>query len=143
MPHSERLELYGTRGGILVDQLADPVVKVFRGHQDFSGRAPEVHYGPDGWHPGGWHYESVISEVTDYVESLVGGRPPLIDNRDAAYAIWVVDAAYRSIAEGRPVEVSTIATVGADGPAKRGPLGGHPGRVGESSQSSDHIGEAE
>ncbi len=75
VPHSERLELYGTEGGIILDQMADPVVRVFGGHQDFAGEAlAGVPYGPDAWHPGGWHYESVIAEVTDYVHSLVEGR---------------------------------------------------------------------
>lgn len=104
IPHSERLELYGTAGGIVVDQMADPVVKVFGGDQDFPGEAVAgVPFGPDGWHPGGWHYESVIAEVTDYVRSLVEGRAPLIVAADCAYAIRVVDAAYRSIAVNGPV----------------------------------------
>ncbi len=106
VPHSERLELYGTEGGILLDQMADPVVRVFGGHQDFAGEAlAGVPYGPDAWHPGGWHYESVIAEVTDYVHSLVEGRPTLIDSGDAAYAIGVVEATYRSVAERRPVRI--------------------------------------
>ena len=114
IPHSERLELYGTRGGIIVDQMADPVVRVWRGHQDFRGETLEgVTYGPDAWHPGGWHYESVITEVTDYVESLVQGRPPLIDSDDAAYAIAVVEAAYRSAAEGRSVAISEVEALAA------------------------------
>jgi UDP-N-acetyl-2-amino-2-deoxyglucuronate dehydrogenase len=106
IPHSERLELYGTDGGIIVDQMANPVVKVFRGDQDFNGEAVEgVPFGPDGWHPGGWHYESVIVEVKDYITSLVEGRKPLIDSYDCAYAIKVVEASYQSIATGRPVVI--------------------------------------
>ncbi|MFI7613506.1 Gfo/Idh/MocA family protein [Nonomuraea terrae] len=104
VPHSERLELFGTEGGILVDQMADPVVKLFRGQHDFQGEAVEgVPFGPDAWHPGGWHYESVLTEVTDYVRSLVEGRPPLIDSGDTVYAMRVVEAAYESIKSGRPV----------------------------------------
>ena len=96
-----------------MDQMADPVVRVFRGHQDFRGETARRRcpYGPDAWHPGGWHYESVIAEVTDYVTSLVEGRPPLIDNDDAAYAIAVVEAAYRSAAEGRTVSISEVEAV--------------------------------
>jgi len=104
VPHSERLELFGTEGGILVDQMADPVVKLFRGQYDFQGEAVEgVPFGPDAWHPGGWHYESVLTEVTDYVRSLVEGRPPLIDSGDTVYAMRIVEAAYESIKSGRPV----------------------------------------
>lgn len=107
IPHSERLELYGVSGGILVDQMADPVVKLFRGHQDFAGEAVAgVPFGPDAWHPGGWHWESVITEVTDYVESLVEGRKPLVDPWDCAYAIKAVEAAYESATAGVPVGVA-------------------------------------
>lgn len=98
IPHSERLELYGTEGGIIVDQMADPVVKLFRGHLDFTGTAVEgVPFGPDGWHPGGWHYESVIDEVADFVRACVENRAPMIDPYDCAYAIGVIEAAYESI----------------------------------------------
>ncbi|MFI7423075.1 Gfo/Idh/MocA family protein [Nonomuraea sp. NPDC049684] len=104
VPHSERLELYGTEGGILVDQISDPVVKIFRGQHDYRGEAVAgVPFGPDAWHPGGWHYESVITEVTDYVRALVEGRPPLIDSGDAVYAMRVVEAAYESIQSGKTV----------------------------------------
>ena len=116
IPHSERLELYGTTGGILVDQMADPVVKLFRGHQDFAGEAVAgVPFGPDAWHPGGWHWESVIAEVTDYVKSLVEGRPPLIDAWDCAYAIRVIEAAYRSAASGESVRVGPAARAAPTG----------------------------
>jgi predicted dehydrogenase len=113
IPHSERLELYGTLGGIIVDQMSDPVVKVFRGHQDFVGEpVAGIPFGPDGWHPGGWHYESVIAEVTDYVRSLVEGRPPIIDAYDCAYAIRVVEAAYRSIASKEAVAIGASGVSG-------------------------------
>jgi predicted dehydrogenase len=113
IPHSERLELYGTHGGIMVDQMADPVVKLYRGDQDFTGEAVAgVPFGPDGWHPGGWHYESVIAEVTDYVRSLVEGRAPLIDPTDCAHAIQVVEAAYRSIASNGPVILAAATGAG-------------------------------
>jgi predicted dehydrogenase len=104
VPHSERLELYGTRGGILIDQMSDPVVKLFRGHHDFAGQAVAgVPFGPDAWHPGGWHFESVLTEVKDYVTALVEGRSPLIDSRDTVYAMRIVEAAYESIRSGEKV----------------------------------------
>jgi UDP-N-acetyl-2-amino-2-deoxyglucuronate dehydrogenase len=107
IPHSERLELYGTTGGILLDQMSEPVVKLFRGDHDFRGQAVEgVPFGPDAWHPGGWHWTSVVAEVTDYVTSLVDGRAPLINSWDTAYAIRVVDAAYASIRTGAPVRLA-------------------------------------
>lgn len=103
-PHTERLELYGTKGAIFMDQAADPVVKVFRGDHDFVGESiTGVPYALDAWHPGGWHFESVLLEVGDYVDSLVEHRAPLIDSRDTVYAIGVVEAAYKSIRSGEAV----------------------------------------
>ncbi len=103
-PHSERLELYGTKGAIFMDQAADPVVKVFRGDHDFAGEAiASVPSALDAWHPGGWHFESVLVEVGDFVDSLIERRPPLIDSRDTVYAIGIVEAAYRSIRSGESV----------------------------------------
>lgn len=113
VPHSERLELYGTDGGILVDQMSDPVVKLFRGQYDFAGEAVgDVPFGPDAWHPGGWHYESVLTEVTDYVQSLVEGRAPLISSGDAVYALRIVEAAYESIRSGKTVSIPADAAAG-------------------------------
>lgn len=113
VPHSERLELNGTKGAIIVDQMADPVVKVFRGDQDFLGEAVAgVPFGPDGWHAGGWHFDSVVTEIGDYIRSLAEGRTPLINSWDCAYAIKVVEASYRSIASGMPVAVGRSADAG-------------------------------
>jgi predicted dehydrogenase len=97
IPHSERLVLYGTTGGILIDQMSNPVVKLFQGTHDYEGVAIELPYGPDAWHPGGWHFESVRVEVKDFITSLIEGRAPLIDSRDTVYALRIVEAAYRSI----------------------------------------------
>jgi predicted dehydrogenase len=98
IPHSERLEIYGTKGGIIVDQMASPVVKMFTGHYDFYGKESEgVPFGPDGWNPGGWHYESVVDEVVDFIDSILENRPPTINPRDCAYAIKVIEKAYESI----------------------------------------------
>jgi predicted dehydrogenase len=106
IPHSERLELYGTKGGIIVDQMADPVVKLFQGHQDYRGAAvPGILCGPDGWAPGGWHYESILAEVADFIGSIVDKRQPLIDSRECAYAIAVVEAAYESQLTKSPVAI--------------------------------------
>jgi predicted dehydrogenase len=101
IPHSERLELYGTKGGIIIDQMASPVVKVYAGHYDFYGKEIEsVPFGPDGWRPGGWHYESVADEVIDFVDSILEDRPPKTNPRDCAYAIKVIEMAYESIKSG-------------------------------------------
>lgn len=44
--------------------------------------------------PGRLAFESVRTEVKDYVTSVVEGRSPLIDSRDTVYAMRIVEAAY-------------------------------------------------
>ena len=50
LPWGERLEVYGERGVVIVDQLSDPVVRHFRGELDVDPVAlPGVSYDPRGW----------------------------------------------------------------------------------------------
>ena len=37
IPWTERLEVYGSKGGLVIDQLANPVAKYFQGSGDFEG----------------------------------------------------------------------------------------------------------
>jgi predicted dehydrogenase len=108
IPHSERLELYGTDGGILMDQASDAVVRIFRGDHDFAGEIVDVPFALDAWHPGGWHFESVLVEVNDFIDSVVNDRPTLIDSRDTVYAIGAVEAAYKSIRSGEEIQLDYL-----------------------------------
>lgn len=99
-PHDERLELHGTDGVIIVDLMTDPMLRVYQYRKPFdvSGLGIELGGpGSHGWTPGGWHYESVVAEVADFVESIVEDRRTVIDSADCAYAVKIVEDAYRSI----------------------------------------------
>jgi predicted dehydrogenase len=104
---------YTGRPGILIDQMSEPWSSC-SGFRDYPGHAVEgVPFGPDAWQPGGWHFDSVVDEVTDYVTSLVEGRMPAIDSWDTAYALRVIEATYASVRSGEPVRVDSIEGVGA------------------------------
>ena len=96
VPWTERAEIYGSEGSLIIDQLADPVVKAYRHKLDYDG-APltDVPYNPSGW-----KFESIAAEVTDFVESLADGRPTKVDATDVLNALTAIDSAYRSLAEG-------------------------------------------
>jgi len=96
VPHSERLEVYGTTGSLIVDQLVNPPVKFYAEPVDFDGSPIE---GPE-YDPMGWHYFSIVEEVKDFVHSLVEGRPPEVDPLDCCYAIRVIEKAYESARNG-------------------------------------------
>lgn len=92
VPHSERLEVYGTTGSLIVDQLTNPPVKFYAEPTDFEGSPVE---GPQ-YDPMGWHFFSIVEEVKDFVRSMVEGRPPEVDPLDCCYAIHVIEKAYES-----------------------------------------------
>ena len=96
IPHSERLEVYGTTGSLIVDQLANPPVKFYTEPVDFDGRTVE---GPE-YDPMGWHYFSIVEEVKDFVRSVIEDKPSTVDPLDCCYAIRVIEKAYESARNG-------------------------------------------
>jgi predicted dehydrogenase len=96
VPHSERLEVYGTHGSLIVDQLSNPPVKFYAEPTDFDGSPVE---GPE-YDPMGWHYFSIVEEVKDFVRTTCAGEPPTVDVHDCCYSIHVIEKAYESVRNG-------------------------------------------
>jgi UDP-N-acetyl-2-amino-2-deoxyglucuronate dehydrogenase len=96
IPHSERLEVYGTNGSLIVDQLVNPPVKFYADPVDFDGTSVE---GPE-YDPMGWQYFSIVEEVKDFVRTVIEDRPPTVDPLDCCYAVKVVEKAYESVRKG-------------------------------------------
>jgi len=102
VPHSERLEVYGTTGSLIVAQLTDPPVRFYAEPTDFDGSPVE---GPV-YDPMGWHFFSIVEEVKDFVHCVVEGRSPPVDPLDCCYAVHVIEKAYESArGGGRLVQV--------------------------------------
>lgn len=95
VPWDERLEIYGSKGGLIVDQLVDPPVRWFQGGGDVEGEALDVPYNPRGW-----KLASIVAGVQDFAAALAAGRPPTVDPRDGAYAVLVAERAYASAEAG-------------------------------------------
>ncbi len=96
VPHSERLEIYGTNGSLIIDQLVNPPVKFYSEPVDFDGTGVD---GPE-YDPMGWHYFSIVEEVKDFIQSIIEDRPPLVDPLDCCYAVKVIEKAYESTKNG-------------------------------------------
>lgn len=88
-PWTERLEVYGKNGVLLIDQLENPPARMYHGTMDEEGKNLDVEYDPIGWKA-----KSIIEEVKDFVGSLVEKRKTLVSPEDAAYAVKVVEEAY-------------------------------------------------
>jgi UDP-N-acetyl-2-amino-2-deoxyglucuronate dehydrogenase len=96
IPHSERLEVYGTTGSLIVDQLVNPPVKFYAEPVDFDGTPVE---GPE-YDPMGWHYFSIVEGVKDFVRAVLENRPAAVNPLDCCYAVKVVEKAYESVKNG-------------------------------------------
>jgi predicted dehydrogenase len=100
-PWTERLEIHGSKGSLIVDQLANPPVISFHGSDDIDGTPLSA----VPFEPLAWKYLSVVAEVQDFVRAVLEERAPLIDPLYGHHAIQAVEAAYRSIAEGKPISL--------------------------------------
>jgi predicted dehydrogenase len=101
IPWTERLEIHGSEGSLIVDQLVDPVVRIYHGSQDIDGTSVEGVL----FDPLTWKFNSVVAEVVDFVTALRDGRAPLVDAADALYALRAVEAVERSVNLGQRTQV--------------------------------------
>lgn len=103
IPWGERLEIYGSEGSVIVDQLMDPPALHYRHKNDITGiPVGGVDYAPDRVEhdPTGWKFKSIAAGVGAFAKAVAEGKPPPVDPLDGAYAIRVVEAAYASIKAG-------------------------------------------
>ena len=107
IPWTERLEVYGSRGGMIIDQLANPVLRYYQGTSDIDGTTPVDEAGAEvvPFDPFAWKYNSMIAEIKDFVSAILEDRPPLVDPADALYALRAAEAVYQSIESQQPVSL--------------------------------------
>jgi UDP-N-acetyl-2-amino-2-deoxyglucuronate dehydrogenase len=100
-PWTERLEVHGSRGSLIVDHLANPTLVHFQGANDAEGTpVTAVPY-----EPLAWKYLSMVAEVQDFIQAIIEDRPPLVDPLYGYHAVQVAEAAYRSISEGKAISM--------------------------------------
>jgi predicted dehydrogenase len=103
IPWGERLEIYGSEGSIIVDQLMNPPALHYRHRNDITGvPLGGVEYAPDRVEhdPTGWKFKSIAAGVGAFAKAVAEGTPPPVDPLDGAYAIQIVESAYASVAAG-------------------------------------------
>jgi UDP-N-acetyl-2-amino-2-deoxyglucuronate dehydrogenase len=101
IPWTERVEIYGSKGGMIIDQLVDPVIKYYQGSNDIDGTVVE----DVPFDPMAWKFNSMVAEIEDFVSAIIEDRPPRVDPADALYAVKAVEAVERSIRAGKPINL--------------------------------------
>ena len=93
VPWTERLEVYGKEGAIIIDHLNDPTALFYSGPDEQIKSEPieDVPY-----EPMMWKWKSIVAEIKDFIEAIRDDRPPKIDPEDGYYAVLLSDAAYQS-----------------------------------------------
>jgi UDP-N-acetyl-2-amino-2-deoxyglucuronate dehydrogenase len=94
MPWTERLEIHGSLGSLIVEQLARPAI-YFHSTEDSAG--PPLDTVP--YEPLAWRYLSIVAEVQDFVQAVLEKRAPRVDPLDSYHALQTVEAAHRSMEE--------------------------------------------
>ncbi len=103
-PRGERVEIYGSEGTLLIDQVLDPPVVFYRGDADPLGTpVAEVPYDI-----GRWKRRSIEAAARDFVAAVREGRPAAVDLQQARQTVRLVECAYESVARGGArVDVAT------------------------------------
>lgn len=95
-PRGERVEIYGSEGTLIIDQVLDPPMVLYRNDRDLRGSAVAgIHYDIERWKA-----ESTAATAHDFVEVLRTGRPPRVSVEDSRYVVSLIERAYESVASG-------------------------------------------
>jgi predicted dehydrogenase len=95
-PRGERVEIYGSAGALVIDQVLDPPAVFYRGDKDPKGTPlPDIAYDLSGW-----KRRSIADAAQDFVAAIRAGRRPAVDLEHAQYTVRLLDRAYESVARG-------------------------------------------
>lgn len=93
-PRGERVEIYGSGGTLIIDQVLDPPVVLYRNDRDMHGQ-PLMALCYD---LAGWKRASVAATAIDFIACIQEDREPLVTAAAGRYVVKLVELAYQSIA---------------------------------------------
>jgi predicted dehydrogenase len=96
IPWGERLELYGSEGSVIIDQLSRTPALHFAGGGDSEGTP----LAGVAYNPAGWKLDSIAAGVGDFVDAVRDGRTPTVTGEDGLHGVLVSERAYESAAQG-------------------------------------------
>ena len=99
-PWTERLEINGLNGSIIIDQISNPVGLIYSGTNDYYGQKLDIPFDPENWKT-----NSISIEVNAFLNAVRNGTKPLVDAVDANYAVYAVEKAYESVKTGLAVRL--------------------------------------
>jgi predicted dehydrogenase len=95
-PRGERVEIFGSDGTLVIDQVLDPPMVLYEGDRDLEGSpVSAVPYDITGWKA-----ESIRATATDFVDAVRSGRQPGVTAQESKYVVSLVERAYESAGRG-------------------------------------------
>jgi predicted dehydrogenase len=95
-PRGERVEIYGSGGTLIIDQVLNPPMVFYRNDRDLEGTpVAGIPYDITGWKA-----ESIRATAADFVEAVRTGREPSVTGEESKYVVALVQRAYESAARG-------------------------------------------
>jgi len=92
-PWTERLEVYGDRGTLFIDQLSNPPAIFFKGNRDYKGEyIDSIPYDPEGW-----KIRSIQAEIIDFIDSICDNRETKVNPWDAYEGLKVIEKVYDKV----------------------------------------------
>jgi UDP-N-acetyl-2-amino-2-deoxyglucuronate dehydrogenase len=91
-PRGERVEVYGSDGTVIIDQVLDPPMVIYRDDRDAHGTpVGDITYDLKGWKP-----HSIRATALDFISAIRGERAPAISAHEFRYVVRLVELAYQS-----------------------------------------------
>jgi UDP-N-acetyl-2-amino-2-deoxyglucuronate dehydrogenase len=92
-PWTERLEVYGENGTIIIDQIRNPSSIYFRGAHDYD---PQPIFTIP-YDPANWKGESIARGIASFIKAVHNGQYPVVDPEDALNSIRLCENSYESV----------------------------------------------
>jgi predicted dehydrogenase len=102
-PWTERLEVHGSKGSVIIDQILNPPTLYFTHPEDYAPQPlKDVPYNPINWKT-----DSIALGVQQFVESVINNTEPPVKLMDTYFAVAACASAYKSLSTNKMEPVIT------------------------------------
>jgi len=102
-PWTERLEVHGSKGSVIVDQILNPPTLYYTHAEDYDPQPlKDVPYNPVNWKT-----DSIATGVCQFLNSVINNADPPVGLVDTYFAVAACESAYRSLTSNKMEAVIT------------------------------------
>jgi predicted dehydrogenase len=101
VPWTERLEVYGEHGSVIIDQIMKPSSLYYLGEHDYDPKPIEaIPYDPKGWKG-----KSIAKGIESFITAVHEGKHPEVNPLDALQSVILCERAYESVRTGNNISL--------------------------------------